>query len=300
MSQRAGKREVGLVVAAALAIATSAPLAKAAAPMPPLAIAAGRTLLAAAVLGLVAARATVASVRALAPSQRVTLVASGLVLAAHFAAFLTGLAHTSLPAAVSLVSLEPLSVVLFVWLFLGERPSRRELAGVGIATVGGLVVASGAGQGEHRLFGDALIVLAVALFGLYVVAARHLRAKLPLLPYAGLVYGVSGLALLPFGGLQVQAGPALGVREVALVVALALVPTLVGHTLLNAAARTAPAPLVALVSPGETLGSLVLGAVLLRAWPSGREAVGAALVIAGCLVTIPWAAPAEAAAPPEP
>ena len=46
---------------------------------------------------------------------------------------------------------------------------------------------------------------------------------------------------------------------------------------------------VALVSPGETLGSLLIGAVILRAMPSPREAAGAALVIVGCMLTIPWA-----------
>ena len=292
---KAGRRAVGLVLGSALAIATSAPLAKAAAPLSPLAIAAGRTLLAALLLFAFAPRLVLLELsRVQGPTARGLLLAGGL-LALHFAAFLGGLAATSLPAAVALVSLEPLAVVLTAWAVLGERPSRRELTGVGLATAGALVVASGAGQGEHRLAGDGLVVLAVVLYGAYVVSARRLRASLGLVPYAVAVYGGAGLALLPFATMAVVAAGPPTPLQLTLVVALAVVPTLVGHTLLQAAARAAPPALVAMISPGETVGSLLIGAALLRVWPSGREALGAALVLLGSLLTLPLRPPKESA-----
>jgi drug/metabolite transporter (DMT)-like permease len=66
------------------------------------------------------------------------------------------------------------------------------------------------------------------------------------------------------------------------------VPTLVGHTLVQRASRTASPSLVALVSPGETLGSLAIGAVALRAWPTPVEAAGAALILGGATMAILW------------
>jgi drug/metabolite transporter (DMT)-like permease len=70
------------------------------------------------------------------------------------------------------------------------------------------------------------------------------------------------------------------------VVALGLVPTLVGHTLVQSAARRLSPAIVGLVSPGETVGSLVIGAIFLGAKPSAREALGTALVLCGATVAV--------------
>jgi drug/metabolite transporter (DMT)-like permease len=44
--------------------------------------------------------------------------------------------------------------------------------------------------------------------------------------------------------------------------------------------------LVALVSPGETLGALAIAALVMGTPPSGREAAGAALVLGGATLAI--------------
>src|SRR5690349_5186142 len=100
------RSHLALVALASLAIATSAPLAKVASDVSPLAIGAGRTGVAAALILIAIPRATLAAVRALSARDRAKVLLAGAVLAAHFALFLAGLANTSLPAAVALVSLE--------------------------------------------------------------------------------------------------------------------------------------------------------------------------------------------------
>ena len=153
--------------------------------------------MAALVIGVVMPRATATAVRALGPKERWTLPVAGLLLAAHFGLFLGGLATTSLPAAVALVSLEPLAVVVAAWIGFGIRPTRGEGAGVAVASVGAMIVASGAGSGEHRVLGDVLVLGAVVLYGAYVAAARGLRDAMPMMPYAASVYGVAAIALGP-------------------------------------------------------------------------------------------------------
>jgi hypothetical protein len=58
---------------------------------------------AAVALGCLQPRALVRSLRALTAPQRRALLSAGVLLAVHFALFLSGLATTSLPAAVALV-----------------------------------------------------------------------------------------------------------------------------------------------------------------------------------------------------
>jgi drug/metabolite transporter (DMT)-like permease len=280
------RSELALLVLAALSFSTASPLARSAIGLAPVAVAAGRTVVAAGAIVIARPRQVLSAWKTLSGKQRFSLGGAGALLAAHFALFLQGLASTSFPAAVALVSLEPLAVVLVAWAAFGIRPRRGEWVGVLVATLGALVVASGAGQGEHRLAGDIEVLLAVILFGCYVAAARGLRDAMPPLPYAAGVYSVAAAALAPLAlVLVVRAPPPPSATWVA-VLLLGLLPTLVGHTLLQSAARRVSPSLVALVSPGETVGSLVIGALLLSAWPTAVEAVGAALVLLGATVAI--------------
>lgn len=272
-----------MIAVASLAFATSAPLAQACVGMGPWTIAALRTAIAALVIALAVGRRGLRDLGALDARSRVRLVASGLTLGAHFGLFTAGLLATSLPAAVALVSLEPLSVVVAFYVAFAAVPKRREALGLIVATAGALVVASGAGEGAHRIVGDVMVLASVALYGAYVAFARALRDALPPWTYAMAVYAVAS-ASLSLGACAFEPMPASGARAWLAVVGLALIPTIVGHTLVQRAARVAPPAMVALVSPGETAGAIAIGAVALSAVPSGREAVGAAIVVVGALV----------------
>jgi drug/metabolite transporter (DMT)-like permease len=281
---RASASELGLVALAAAAFATASPLAKLAHGVPFAPLAAGRCAIAAIGLLLVRPRDTLRAVAALSPRHRVSLVSAGLLLAAHFGFFLGGLLATSLAAAAALVSLEPLAVVVAAWLAFRERPTRREQVGLAIAVAGALVVASGAGQGQHSLKGDALVLAGVAFFGAYVALARGLRDAMPMAPYAASVYSVAAVALAPLAVALAPTAP-VPAESIAVVVALGLVPTLVGHTLMQRAARVVPSSIAALACPGETVGAILLGTCIGHA-PSTAEWAGATFVVVGAAIAV--------------
>jgi drug/metabolite transporter (DMT)-like permease len=279
-----------LVAGAGAAFATSGPLARYARPLHPLGIVLGRVGIAALVLALADGLGVVRAIGELEPRQRRGVVLAGTILAAHFALFVWGLDCTSLPAAVSLVSLEPLSVVLLAWVLHGIRPAPLEQAGVAVATLGAVLVSRGAGAGEHRLVGDLLVLGAVVLYGLYISAARAYRGALPAGRYAALVYAVASLVTVAAlwiaparEGSVVWPAPS---HALWAVLALAMIPTVIGHTAVQAAARTTSPAIVALVSPAETLGGLAIGALWLHAWPSGVEIGGACVILAGVTLGI--------------
>ncbi|WP_437952361.1 DMT family transporter [Sorangium sp. So ce296] len=296
--QRVTARSAALfVVLASLAFAASGPLARYARPVHPLFVAFGRVVLAAVALSLLDLRAIARSAAGLSLRQRAAVLGAGLLLALHFALFLWGLDRTSIAAALSLISLEPLAVVLCAWAFFRVRPTRAEQAGVLLATAGALVIASAAGAGEHRLSGDLMVVGATVLYGLYVSFARALRDALPARSYAALVYASAAVflaAALPAapGALEGVAPPP--AHAAVAIVALALVPTLVGHTAVQAAARRMSPSIIALVSPGETLGGILIGALWLGAIPTTTEIAGAAIILAGATVAIFGSSPPAA------
>lgn len=280
------RAELAGLALAACAFATASPIAKSVTGLSFAGIGAGRCAVAAVALVALAPRSTWRAAASLDWRRKLALAGAGVLLGAHFALFLAGLLSTSLPAACALVSLEPIAVVLAAWIAFGVRPSTREAGGIALATVGALVVAKGAGTGEHTLAGDALVLGAVVLFGAYIAFARGLRDAMPARPYAACVYAVATLVQLPlvlfFDPPHLSAVPGSTWAGVA---ALGLVPTLVGHTLTQRAARHLSPSLVALVSPGETVGAILIGTATGRV-PTTLEWTGAAIIVVGTVVTV--------------
>lgn len=277
-------RDVLLLLVAALAIALASPLAKAAVGLGAFGIGAGRCAVGSVALFLLGPRETLRALAALRPRDAVALAFAGTLLAAHFALFLWGLTKTSLPAAVALVSLEPLAVVLLAWMSFGLRPRRGEAIGLLVAVAGALLIARGAGEGENRLFGDALVLGAVVLYGAYVAAARALAHTMPVMPYAASVYGVAALALVPLALFEAGGVPTAPARTVGFVVLMGLFPTLVGHTIIQRLARRLSPSVVALVPVGETVGSIAIAAALQGLVPTRVESLGTGAILLGAIV----------------
>ncbi|MEO7329471.1 MAG: DMT family transporter, partial [Minicystis sp.] len=142
--------------------------------------------------------------------------------------------------------------------------------------------------GEHQLSGDLLILGAVALYGLYLTVARALKDALPARSYAALVYAGAALTvsialLFPPITATLAMPPTRGLLAI---LAITLVPTLLGHTLVQTASRTLPPSIVALVSPGETVGAIAIGAALLGAMPTAKEIAGALIILVGSALAI--------------
>jgi drug/metabolite transporter (DMT)-like permease len=220
---------------------------------------------------------------------------AGAMLALHFWSWNSSVALTSVAASVVLVNTQPVVVALLSAVWLHEAPSRRQWAGIAIAMLGALVVAAPdllssvrAGAAHPRaLLGDLLAVGGALTAALYFVAGRRLRASLSLWPYVGLVYGTCLLVLLALAVLTRAPLVPQPPREVAIFVALALGPMLLGHTGLNWALKHSRAYVVNLTLLGEPVGATLIAASLpgIREIPSPATLVGGAVVLAGILLT---------------
>jgi drug/metabolite transporter (DMT)-like permease len=294
MTFEGGKgRAIAFVALASAAFAVSSPIARFARPAHALFVAFGRVALASLILFALDAPGVIRHFRNLNRATRLRIFICGALLGAHFALFQAGLDATSLPAAVSLVSLEPVGVVFAALVFFRELPSRREQVGVVLATIGAAVIAFAAGSGEHKLAGDLLVLGSVALFGFYVAAARSIKDALPPQHAGSMIYAVAAfviLLILPYAGAFSNI-PELPMRSFLAIAGIAIIPTIIGHTSVQAAARWLPPAIVSLVSPGETLGGLLVAAIFLHEIPKPQECVGAALILSGVLFAIFGPAP---------
>jgi drug/metabolite transporter (DMT)-like permease len=265
-------------------LSTAAPLIRAAAPVPPLAIAALRVCLAAIALGAIGGR-ELGSLGRLGRTERWLVVAAGILLGVHFGVWITSLSFTSTAASVALVATNPMFAALFGWM-VGDAVTRRELGGIAVAAAGCALLAGGDWQaGGDALVGDGLAVLGAATAAGYLVVGRRLRASLPVFPYLAAVNGVAGVGLMiaavTAGVMTFELGGDITTWSYVAIAASALLASVGGHTMLNIAVRKVPTHLVALAILGEPVGASLISWAAFGEVPPWTAAVGGALVLVG-------------------
>lgn len=209
--------------------------------------------------------------------------AAGVFLALHFLAWVGAVRLTSVASASVLVSMHPVFVLAGGCLGWGRRAGAGELRAVAVALAGAVVIGAGrpVAGGAYSLAGDALALLGAAMMAAYLLIGAGFRRRWPLLVYAPLAYGVAaGVALLVclVGDYPLRPYPP---GEWGVFVALAALPTLLGHTMFNWALGQVPAAVVSVAVLCEPVGAAVLARIVLGETPGPATLVGGAMVLAG-------------------
>jgi drug/metabolite transporter (DMT)-like permease len=290
-----------VLLAAVLAVSWAAPLIRLAA-APPLAIAAWRLTLATLfLLPLFARRAGRVGWRGMGPRGRWIAVLAGAALALHFAAWITSLRLTSVAASAVLVALSPVFAWVLSAIFLRERPTRLQAAGIVLGIAGAAVIALGDARsgGRNVLLGDLLALLGAVCAAAYFVIGRRLRARLGLVAYVTPVYGVAAAVLLAWAASRGEAFGPYAPADWAIFAALAAGPMLIGHTGFNYALRYLPAYTVNVGVLAEPVGATLIAWTLpaIAEAPSPWDLGGGAVVLAGIALTLLGAERAGGAEP---
>ncbi len=219
-------------------------------------------------------------------SQLALVIVSGVLLAGHFLLWTASLKYTSIAASVFLVSLHPVIVTPLGKRLLGERVSRRMLAGGALAIIGTLVTCGGDLRVGSAAFGGDLLAIGggLCLAG-YLLIGRSVRANLGVAGYSAIVYAV----VCVIAALTAVAGGVahLPSPKVALAcLGLALVCTIGGHTVYNWALRHVPVLLVSVSFLGEPPLTAMLAFLILASVPTLATAAGGVLILAGLALAL--------------
>ncbi len=206
----------------------------------------------------------------------------GLVLAAHFAFWITSVNLTTVANSVVLVSTHPLMVAVIAALFLREFPSKVALMG-GFAAIFGIVLMFFGEISMVGLTGNLFALVGALAGGIYLVAGRSERKKLSTVTYCFVVYGFTTLFLAPLAFFESGCVPSVQ-TDWLLFLAMALVPGILGHTLYNYALGKVPAFFVSTALVGEPVLSSLFAWILLSEIPSDWTLIGAPLILAGIIL----------------
>ena len=209
-------------------------------------------------------------------------IASGMFLALHFLAWITSLKYTSVASATTLVALQPIFVVMGSALFLAEKVPAKALASVGIALIGGVVIGYGDFQmGGTALWGDFLALLGAILMACYLLAGRRLRQKLSNLAYIFVVYGSCSVILVVLSLITDTELTGFSQGTWLCFLALAVIPTILGHSLFSWCLAYLKASVVSVSILGEPVGATILAMLFLGEMPSIFQVLGGITIILG-------------------
>jgi drug/metabolite transporter (DMT)-like permease len=200
---------------------------------PPIWLAAQRLLMAALILSPLAWRA--ARQHGVTPGWWRSALLPGLFLAIHFAAWSSG--ARMIPAANStlIANLIPLAMPVVALVVLRERASRWDLTATAVGLAGVIAMAGGDLQATRAyLVGDGVCFGAMISVAIYLALSRRLRRG-PLTLYMAPLYACAGVLCALTAAVVEGPPPIPSGHEALLVLGLASIPTVIGHTLINRA-----------------------------------------------------------------
>lgn len=223
-------------------------------------------------------------------------VVSGLFLAVHFATWISSLEYTSVASSVVFVSTGPLWVALLSPMLLNEKLTRATVVGLALALLGGTLIGlsdacviqngiqcpelSQVMQGR-AMWGNFLALAGAWAVTGYLIIGRKLRAKMSLIPYIFLVYGMAAVALIVIMLAAGQSPFGYEAKTYGWIFLLAAVPQLIGHSTYNWLLKQLSATLVAITTLAEPIGSAFLAYIFLNELPTNAVALGGLLILAG-------------------
>ncbi len=252
---------------------------------PALVIAAYRLVLASLIIVPTAMVRSGNELRSLSRKNIIMAGLSGAFLALHFALWIASLSYTSVATSVVLVTASPIFVAIVSYLLFHEKLGRQGILGIIISFVGAILIGYGNWQiGPKPLFGGILALLGALAVSGYLLIGRRLRQSMGLLSYISIAYSSAAVLLLisalGFGYSLIGYS---GTTYIMLVL-LAIVPQLIGHSSLNWSLRFMPATMITIAVLGEPVGATTLAYLILHEKPDMSEIGGGILILAGIFV----------------
>ncbi len=228
------------------------------------------------------------------------LILAGIFLGSHFATWITSLEYTTVASSVVFVTTAPLWVALLSPIFLKEKLTRWIAIGLIVSLLGSFIVGLSSNCTITRqgvscsdinnlwsggyFLGNLLALAGAFLSGCYIMVGRKVRNSLSLPIYTAVVYGVASIVLIFLVIISGAKVTGFAPMSYLWIIALALIPQVIGHTAFNWALKYLSAAYVSIALLGEPVGTVILAALLLKENPTTLEILGGILILIGIFV----------------
>lgn len=215
----------------------------------------------------------------------------GVILASHFALWITSLDYTSVASSVILVTAHPVLVAPVAHYFLREKLTLINIFGICVSIFGVVVLVFGnydlGPLTIDSLEGNVLAVLGGVAAGLYILGGRKMRKTVSVVSYAFVVYAVSAFVLLIMCLFLNASLINLSLRDYEIILLMAVVSGILGHTFYNWSLGHVRASVASVALLGEPVGSTLLAYAIpwIQQVPSSYTIAGGFFVLLGIYLT---------------
>jgi len=215
----------------------------------------------------------------------------GVILAIHFALWISSLEHTSVASSVLLVTAHPVFVGPISHFFFKEKLSAINIVGITFSMIGVFILVVGnydlGPLTIDTLEGNVLAWLGGVAAGLYILGGRKMRKTVSVASYAFIVYAIGSIVL--FFICLVFTAPLFGfeLHIYGIIILMALISGIFGHTLYNWALEHVRAYVASVALLGEPLGSTLLAIFIpwIQQIPSKFTLYGGIFILLGIYLT---------------
>jgi len=254
---------------------------------PPLVIATYRLTIAAAVLVPFTFRKSVYTLRSIPKRVLLLVVLSSVLIALHFWLWILSLQYTSIASSVVLVTSHPAFVAALSYFLWKQKLTRSVMIGIIVVVVGVVIINLGSSSfSSQAMLGNTLALTAALAMGGYLVIGHHIRKRIDLMSYITAVYSIAAILTLFATVFSNYSLMNYSGQTYIMLILLAVVPQLIGHSSLNLAIRSLPAIVVSVAILGEPVGATILGGVFLDELPGITEFIGGIIIISGIIYVI--------------
>ena len=213
---------------------------------------------------------------------------SGICLAAHFITWIQSLRFIPVATSTFLVTTSPIWVALFSFLLLKETIGKKQFLGILIAIGGAGIVLSTSPENSvssEGLLGETLAVIGAVSIAIYFVIARSLKEKIDLRVFVFLAYLFASFVVIIWMLIENTESIMIPNDAWVFLIALALGPQVIGHTIFNWAVRRLPATTVSTAILGEPIFASILAWWWLSEKIDPVSAIGFITIVIGILIS---------------
>jgi len=221
---------------------------------------------------------------------RMTMLA-GLAMGLHFASWIMGARLANPTNASLIVNMVPAVLPLMLFVMVRERVTRMELKGTLLAMAGVCVLGAWDFHVSAEYFaGDVICFSSMLIFCFYLTLGRRNRHFATIWLYVVPLYFFGGLVFLAAGtivecsmwGMSVP----WSIHEILLIVALVIIPTVIGHSILNYSVKHMRGQLVGIINLFQFVFVGVMAWCVGEKTPPWTIIPAAALVLTGAIIVV--------------
>jgi len=211
----------------------------------------------------------------------------GIMLGGHFIAWIAGARMTLAANASLIVNMVPIVMPFLMHFLIRERLTRGEYLATAVALLGVTVLAGGDYRFDPAKFqGDMICVVSMLLLATYLALGRRNRDFPTIWLYLVPLYTVAAVMCFLVSLTMVSPLAVETAWDGLMIVGLALVPTVMGHSILNYSMKHIRGQTVSVANLGQFIFAGIMAYLFLSEIPRVNFYIACALVVTGAVVAL--------------